>query len=203
MRRIAQWQKSTWFLGITLLFLLSMTPAAQSQQEGFTSLPVIEDATGQIVGVILELTTVYDGTIESQNKTALFDAGVLLQIKGIPTLVRITPKKITGFPSAEVSDTRQLNFDGPNCTGAPFVRGTTTARFGGRALFYDGRLFLPKPKRGVYRELASHVVETATGDFVCENSSYPDEYTEARAVALSLFDRFIPPFAIRGLPSLP
>ena len=210
MRRVARWQGITGVIGIMLLLLLSRAASAQSQQGEFTSLPVIEDATGSVVGVILDLTNVFTGAPENtwQHGSFLFDVGVMMQIKGIPTLVRVTPKKITGFsPAAGQSwNATQLNFDGPNCTGTPFMLGTTTARFGGRALYYDGKIYLPKPQRGVYRKLASRVKETEndTGELFCENiSDYGAVVTEARTVSLSIFDRFTPPFAIRGLPSLP
>ena len=79
MWRVTRWQGITGVIGIMLLLLLSRAASAQSQQGEFTSMPVIGDATGQVVGVILDLATVWNGASnESQNKRVLFDAAVLL-----------------------------------------------------------------------------------------------------------------------------
>jgi hypothetical protein len=165
--------------------------------------PVFVDTLGHVVGVVLDQADVFHGaTNASQNKTVLFEAAVLMQIHGIPTIVHVTPSEITGFPSAG-TDTPQINFAGPDCTGMAFVFGTLAATFGGRALFYAGNIYLPKPEPGVDRVLASRVIEMPTGDLVCENDTYRTVYTEALTVPVSIFDRFVPPFTLSGLPSLP
>jgi hypothetical protein len=166
--------------------------------------PHIVDALGQVVGIVIDQATVFNGVANLPERvTILFDAAVVMQIEGIPTIVRVTPDDISGFPSAEGAYITHLNFDGAGCTGTAFVTGTSISTFGGRALSFAGNLHVPNPEPGVLHTLASRVRQAPNGDFICENDTFQTEYTEALTVPLSIFDKFIPPFSLVGLPQLP
>jgi hypothetical protein len=125
-------------------------------------------------------------------------------------MVRVTPTTIGGFPARNSSgNAHQLHFTGTDCTGTAYVPGTTAATFGGRALAWAQNLYIPKPVPGVVTEidrtivLRSRVVENASGQLVCENDTFRTVYTEALTVPTSVFDAFVAPFSITGLPSFP
>ena len=125
-----------------------------------------------------------------------------------PAVVRVTPEAITGFPARnELGAVFQLNFTNTDCTGTAYVRGTSLATFGGRAILWDGNLHIPKPEPGVDTTinqgiiLRSRVEQDANQDLICVADTFQSVYTEAITVPLTIFDVLAPPFSIEGLRS--
>ncbi len=76
--------------------------------------PSVVDSQGQVVGTILRDTS--GSETLSRPGIPLFEAAVLVQIDGIPTLLVATPSEITGFTPPDAG----LHFDEVNCEGTPF-----------------------------------------------------------------------------------
>lgn len=191
---------------------LARRPSLRELEQRVTALeqapraPYIVDAIGQVVGVVLEEFSPPNDAESpgSRVPTVLLEATVLLDIRGIPAVARVTPLTITGFPPRNrTGHDRQLNFDRSDCAGTAYVIGTYAATFGGRALVWNDNIYLPKPEPGVNRTLVSRVFEASNGDLVRENASYRTVFTEALTLPLSIFDGFVPPFSLSVLPSLP
>jgi len=168
------------------------------EQLGEVSSAVVEDATGRVVGIVLD--QIFPEREPTPVTTVLLVAAVLMEIDGIPAIVQVTPTKIGGF-SPGFGNNERLNFDGEGCTGTAFVFGTSSTTFGGLALEWKGNLHIPTPEPGMFRTLESRVSQNAEGNF-CEDDTFETTYTEAITVPLTIFDGFTPPFSISGLPSL-
>lgn len=169
--------------------------------------PHIVDSLGQVVGVVLDqvvVTKPLDDPTDPGTNTVLFEAAVMMQLEGIPAIVRVTPNAITGFLSPTSGGAVPLYFDDGNCTGNPYIVAVPNAKFGGKAVLFGDRLYIPKPEPGVViRELPSRVIERNDGMQVCDTGGGTNTYVQAVAVPLSVFDGFVQPFSLVGLPQFP